>query len=532
MNEMFVLVNATVIPATGTPPFSGAVVVEGDRIAEVTDGAFRHTGDATLIDLGGRALLPGLVDAHVHATAVDADIQSQALRRFESEIAVLAATALTEMLERGFTTVRDAGGADAGLRRAIEEGSLKGPRLLVSGRALSQTGGHGDQRSATEEGGHKASLPRVGQLSIVADGPDEVRRCAREQLRRGADQIKVMASGGVMSPADRLDSVQYSLEELTAAVQAARSVGTYVMAHAVHAERDIELCCRWSPLDRARQPAGRIDSEAHGGQRHIPRADAGHLREASRRGRAARHRCRTPRQTGTGDRRRARKPEHCSRCRRTDRVGIRSARSDAPLPGRGDRDQGPGPRTARRDRRHDANQCRAARSRCPHRHCRGGQESRSRRRRRRCHGVARPHRPGRARRARREGGTDRGQSPWLEPLWCVDRPRVPPESAFERRSVKVRPVRPLPMQREPADDTHDAMNGQAELPLSFRLDGRVALVIGGTGTLGSHMASALAEAGARTVIVGRDRVHAGEVHDRLGAIRARGRVRALRRDRA
>ena len=78
----------------------------------------------------------------------------QALRRFESEIAVLAATALTEMLERGFTTVRDAGGADAGLRRTIEEGSLKGPRLLVSGRALSQTGGHGDQRSATEEGGH------------------------------------------------------------------------------------------------------------------------------------------------------------------------------------------------------------------------------------------------------------------------------------------------------------------------------------------------------------------------------------------
>ncbi len=232
MNEMFVLVNATVIPATGTPPFSGAVVVEGDRIAEVTDGAFHHTGDATLIDLGGRSLVPGLVDAHVHATAVDADIQSQALRRFESEIAVLAATALTEMLERGFTTVRDAGGADAGLRRAIDEGSLKGPRLLVSGRALSQTGGHGDQRSATEEGGHKASLPRVGQLSIVADGPDEVRRCAREQLRRGADQIKVMASGGVMSPADRLDSVQYSLEELTAAVQAARSVGTYVMAHA------------------------------------------------------------------------------------------------------------------------------------------------------------------------------------------------------------------------------------------------------------------------------------------------------------
>jgi imidazolonepropionase-like amidohydrolase len=230
--QVLVLANAIVVTATGTPPFSGAVVVEGDRIVEVVDGAPRRTGDATFIDLGGRSLLPGLIDAHVHATAVDADIQAQTLRRFESEIAVLAGIALTEMLERGFTTVRDAGGADAGFRRAIEDGALVGPRLLVSGRALSQTGGHGDQRAGTEEGGPVASSPHVGLLCVVADGPDDVRRSAREQLRRGADQVKVMASGGVMSPTDRLDSVQYSLEELAAAVQVAESVGTYVMAHA------------------------------------------------------------------------------------------------------------------------------------------------------------------------------------------------------------------------------------------------------------------------------------------------------------
>ncbi len=232
MSGVLVLDNATVIPATGTPPFLGSVVVENGLIAEVIDGPLRRIGDATLIDLGGRALLPGLIDAHVHVTAVDADIQSQAHRRFESEIAVLAGIELTNMLERGFTTVRDAGGADAGFRRAIGEGSLVGPRLLVSGRALSQTGGHGDHKRATEEGELASSQPRVGQLSIVADGPDQVRLCAREQLRRGADQVKVMASGGVMSPTDRLRSVQYSLEELTAAVQVADSVGTYVMAHA------------------------------------------------------------------------------------------------------------------------------------------------------------------------------------------------------------------------------------------------------------------------------------------------------------
>ena len=154
---------------------------------------------------------------------------------------MLAGVALEEMLARGFTTVRDAGGVDAGFRRAIEQGAIIGPRLLVSGRPLSQTGGHGDQRSATDYNGHGACGQHVGLVHAIADGPDEVRRTTREELRRGADQIKVMASGGVVSPTDRLESVQYSLEELSSAVAAAEAAGTYVLAHA-YTPASIAVC--------------------------------------------------------------------------------------------------------------------------------------------------------------------------------------------------------------------------------------------------------------------------------------------------
>jgi len=240
-SDTIVFTNAMVITATGVPPFHGAVVVEGDEIVEVIDGIARHRGEARGIDLGGRSLLPGLIDAHVHLTAVDADITEQSRRRFESEIAVLGAKSLTEMLARGFTTVRDAGGADAGFRRTVEDGQLVGPRLLVSGRPISQTGGHGDQRLAAEHGDAGGPVPHIGLIHVIADGPDEVRRAAREELRRGANQVKVMASGGVMSPTDRVESVQYTREELSAAVQAAESVGTYVMAHA-YAPSAIAAC--------------------------------------------------------------------------------------------------------------------------------------------------------------------------------------------------------------------------------------------------------------------------------------------------
>lgn len=235
------LSDAIVFTATGSDPFEGSVVIEGDRIAEVVTGPSVLSASGQVVSLRGTTLLPGLIDAHVHAAAVEADIQDQHRHLFDSEMAVLTAQSLTEMLDRGFTAVRDAGGADAGFRRLIERGTIAGPRLLVSGRPLTQTGGHGDKRRAMEQADAASSPQAQGMTHAVADGPEEVRRAVREELRRGADQIKVMAGGGVMSPTDRLESVQYSLEELTAAVAAAAASGSYVLAHAYTAEA-IEVC--------------------------------------------------------------------------------------------------------------------------------------------------------------------------------------------------------------------------------------------------------------------------------------------------
>jgi len=239
--SMTTLQDAVVFTGTGGDPFEGSVIVEGDRIARVVPGPSMPPASGRVVSLRGMTLLPGLIDAHVHAAAVEADIQDQDRHLFDSELAVLTARSLTEMLDRGFTSVRDAGGADAGFRRLIERGTIPGPRLLVSGRPLTQTGGHGDKRRAMEEVDPAASSRALGMTHAVADGPEEVRRAVREELRRGADQIKVMAGGGVMSPTDRLESVQYSLEELTAAVTAAASNNSYVLAHAYTAEA-IEVC--------------------------------------------------------------------------------------------------------------------------------------------------------------------------------------------------------------------------------------------------------------------------------------------------
>jgi imidazolonepropionase-like amidohydrolase len=236
-----IFTDALVFTATGSEPFEGSVVVAGGRIADVVPGPAAPSAAGEVVCLRGMTLLPGLIDAHVHAAAVEADIQAQHRRLFDSELAVLTAQSLTEMLDRGFTAVRDAGGADAGFRRLIERGAIAGPRLLVSGRPLTQTGGHGDKRLAMEQVDAAAAPRAQGMTHAVADGPDEVRRAVREELRRGADQIKVMAGGGVMSPTDRLESVQYSVDELTAAVAAAAAGGSYVLAHAYTAEA-IEVC--------------------------------------------------------------------------------------------------------------------------------------------------------------------------------------------------------------------------------------------------------------------------------------------------
>jgi imidazolonepropionase-like amidohydrolase len=227
-----ILANALVIPCDDQDPFEGSVVVEAGRIADILPGTQASLGPGQVIECRGRSLIPGLIDAHVHIGSLDVDIQRQHRTYSTSEAVLRMARLLEATLLQGYTTVRDAGGIDAGFRRAVAHGAAHGPRLLVSGRPISQTGGHGDFRSPVESGDPDAQETPMGMQFSIADGADAVLRAAREELRRGADQIKIMASGGVASPTDRLDSIQYGVEELRAAVQAAESAGTYVLAHA------------------------------------------------------------------------------------------------------------------------------------------------------------------------------------------------------------------------------------------------------------------------------------------------------------
>ena len=224
-----VLENAALLDGT-VPERRGGhhVAFEGERIVEVSDRPISGAAERR-IDLAGRTLMPGLIDAHVHVTV--ASVRIAAIAREPATLTGLRAGAIMAgMLARGFTTVRDAGGADWGLARAVEEGLLPGPRLFYSGRALSQTGGHGDFRPLTA--GHCPCGSMAIEFSAVVDGVDAVRRAAREELRRGATQIKIMASGGVASPADPVWNLQFSEEEIAAAVWEARAWRTYVMAHA------------------------------------------------------------------------------------------------------------------------------------------------------------------------------------------------------------------------------------------------------------------------------------------------------------
>jgi len=203
------------------------VVLDGDRVAAVADAGAPADPAADRPDVAGLTVAPGLIDCHVHVKAWTADLAALS-RHPASYTALRAAELLHGMLRRGFTTVRDAGGADAGLARAVDEGLVPGPRLLYCGHALSQTGGHGDTRAAGE-----ACWSGAGEaLSRVADGVDGLRVACRDELRKGAHFLKVMVSGGISSPTDRLDSLQYGPAELAAAVEEATNAGRYVTGHA------------------------------------------------------------------------------------------------------------------------------------------------------------------------------------------------------------------------------------------------------------------------------------------------------------
>jgi imidazolonepropionase-like amidohydrolase len=209
------------------------VLVQDGVIREVSDRPI-HAPSAAAVDLGGRTLMPGLIDLHVHVMATQLNLATL-VHQPNVFVTLRAIPLLKAMLRRGFTTVRDAGGAGLPLKQAIEAGLTQGPRLFVSGRALSQTGGHGDMNAQSDFVSGVPSCPccvRAGAISRVADGVDAVRRAVREEFQMGADQIKIMASGGVASPTDPVGAFGYSEDEIRAIVDEARGRGTYVMAHA------------------------------------------------------------------------------------------------------------------------------------------------------------------------------------------------------------------------------------------------------------------------------------------------------------
>jgi len=207
------------------------IVVEGERIAEVTSEP-RTVDGARRIDGGGRVALPGLIDAHVHVTAYMHDLMGQALKP-PSLIVAESSRILRAMLLRGFTTVRDAAGADFGLQEAVVKGLFAGPRLFIAGFPISQTGGHADMRpKGARQREMFCTCAGLGLIGAIADGVGEVRRAVREQVRNGANQIKIMAGGGISSPSDPLEGTQFSIDELRAACEEAEAANLYAMAHA------------------------------------------------------------------------------------------------------------------------------------------------------------------------------------------------------------------------------------------------------------------------------------------------------------
>ena len=241
MVQGYAFINCHLIDCTGSEPIDGAfVIVEGDRIQEVGEGAPGGLPPhGVVFDVKGKTLIPGLIDAHVHACLIEADVH----RAFAEPGAIFTyrvGQILEETLQMGFTTVRDAGLADLGFKLAVERGYINGPRMLICNSMISQTGGHGDFRQRLDP--RPPLAPHgVCSMPVICDGPDKVRSAAREQLRNGAGHIKVMAAGGGMSPTDQLDTTQYTVEELRAAVQEAQAAGTYAMAH-TYSSASIKNC--------------------------------------------------------------------------------------------------------------------------------------------------------------------------------------------------------------------------------------------------------------------------------------------------
>ncbi|MEM6634333.1 MAG: amidohydrolase family protein [Pseudomonadota bacterium] len=226
------------------------VLVADGKIADISETALGGEVDLT-VDASGKTLMPGLIDAHVHITAATpnlAELEAMPV----SYVSHWTARNLGQMLDRGFTTVRDVGGGDAGHRRAQEQGLIRAPRLSVSGKALGQTGGHTDFRATARTDIGDIQRRQTSGLGRIVDGIPACLAAARDELRLGADFIKIMANGGVATPADPIDWIQFTPEEIQSIVTVAEASCTYVAAHtytakaiehaAVNGVRSLEHC--------------------------------------------------------------------------------------------------------------------------------------------------------------------------------------------------------------------------------------------------------------------------------------------------
>lgn len=220
------ITNALVFDGTSSELVEGSITIVDGVVQEIG----RATAGGRTIDAGGRVVVPGLIDAHFHAYAISLEGMKNE-RAPLSYSALAGARRLRSALSRGFTTVRDVAGGDIGLSNAIEQGLVVSPRYLFTGPALSQTGGHGDPRSADVD-----VCFSHGHVCEIVDGVDNLRKAVRERFRTGSHAIKIMASGGVMSLTDPLRLPQYSAEEIRAVTDEAARRGSYVAAHAYSPE--------------------------------------------------------------------------------------------------------------------------------------------------------------------------------------------------------------------------------------------------------------------------------------------------------
>lgn len=221
--------NVRIVDGSATEPGHPVdLFIEGDRFVEV--GPDIKTRAEETLDLKQAIVMPGLIDCHVHVLSTNANMALNA-ELPNSWITLKSAQIMKDMLMRGFTTVRDLAGADRGLQLAIEDGLIDAPRLVICGKALSQTGGHSDQRGPWHNRTMEPYRDRLGSLGRICDGLPEVIRAAREEIKCGANFIKVMADGGVSSPSDPVGFFGFSKAELEAIVEIAKGSGTYVAAH-------------------------------------------------------------------------------------------------------------------------------------------------------------------------------------------------------------------------------------------------------------------------------------------------------------